>query len=113
MDEIFGYINTKQHHLLTPGEPLVSVIIPCYNQAHFLPEAVESVANQTFTDWECIIVNDGSPDNTSETARQLIANYSDKQIRLVEKGMVVYLTLEMWGLKTLKENIFCRWMQTI
>jgi len=86
LDEIFGYINTKQHHLLTPGEPLVSVIIPCYKQAHFLPEAVESVANQTFTDWECIIVNDGSPDNTSETARQLIANYSDKQIRLVEKG---------------------------
>ncbi len=84
-DEIFSSINTKQHHLLIQGEPLVSVIIPCYNQAHYLPEAVGSVANQTFTDWECIIVNDGSPDNTSETARQLIANYSDKQIRLVEK----------------------------
>src|SRR3972149_933183 len=38
-----------------------------------------------FTNWECIIVNDGSSDNTTEAARQLIANYSDKQIRLIEK----------------------------
>lgn len=63
----------------------VSVIIPCYNQAQFLTEAVESVVNQTFTNWECIIVNDGSPDNTSDITRQIIANYPDKHIRLIEK----------------------------
>ncbi len=65
--------------------PLVSVIIPCYALAHFLPEAVESVVRQTFTDWECVIVNDGSPDNTSEIAKKLISKYSDKRISLVEK----------------------------
>lgn len=65
--------------------PLVSVIIPCYNQAHFLPEAVESVVNQTFKNWECIIVNDGSPDNTNEVACELIAKYPDKKIILLEK----------------------------
>lgn len=47
---------------------LVSIIIPCYNQAHFLNETLESVANQTYSNWECIIVNDGSPDHTGLVA---------------------------------------------
>lgn len=47
---------------------LISVIIPCYNQAQFLPETLQSVLNQTYTNWECIIVNDGSPDHTEEVA---------------------------------------------
>lgn len=42
----------------------VSVIVPCYNQAEFLNEALESVLQQSVQDWECIIVNDGSLDNT-------------------------------------------------
>lgn len=47
---------------------LVSVIVPCYNQASYLGEAMQSVLNQTHTKWECIIVNDGSTDNTEEVA---------------------------------------------
>lgn len=47
---------------------LVSVIIPCYKQAQYLDEALQSVFNQTYANWECIIVNDGSPDNTAEVA---------------------------------------------
>ncbi|HHT9135737.1 MAG TPA: glycosyltransferase [Candidatus Wunengus sp. YC60] len=87
-DKIFSSINVERRCSVTSGgktNRLVSVIIPCYNQALFLPEVVESVVNQAFTDWECIIVNDGSPDNTSEVARQLIGKYYDKQIMLVEK----------------------------
>jgi glycosyltransferase involved in cell wall biosynthesis/Tfp pilus assembly protein PilF len=68
------------------GTPLVSVVIPCYKHAHFLPEAVESVIAQTFSDWEIIIVNDGSPDNTNEVANRLIAKYPDKRMRLIEKA---------------------------
>ena len=67
------------------SSPKVSVVIPCYNQAHFLTEAVESVVEQTFTDWECLIVNDGSPDNTSEVSRKLIERYPGKRIKLLEK----------------------------
>ena len=66
--------------------PVVSVVIPCYRQAHFLPEAIESVVVQTFPDWEIIIVNDGSPDNTSEVARSLIARHPNRRISLVEQA---------------------------
>jgi glycosyltransferase involved in cell wall biosynthesis len=48
--------------------PFFSIIIPCYNQAHFLEDSIESVRRQSFSDWELIIINDGSTDNTKETA---------------------------------------------
>ncbi len=52
------------------SDPLVSVVIPCYNYGRFLSEALESILAQTYTSWECIIVDDGSTDNTKEIAHQ-------------------------------------------
>lgn len=49
--------------------PIVSIIIPCYNQGSFLDETLQSVLNQTFSNWECIIVNDGSKDCTEDIAK--------------------------------------------
>jgi glycosyltransferase involved in cell wall biosynthesis len=49
---------------------LVSIIVPCYKQAHFLNETLHSVLDQTYSNWECIIVNDGSPDNTDVISQQ-------------------------------------------
>ena len=65
--------------------PVVSVVVPCYGQAHFLEEAVESVVAQTFQDWELIVVDDGSPDDTRDVARRLAAAHPDRSIRLLEK----------------------------
>jgi glycosyltransferase involved in cell wall biosynthesis len=48
--------------------PLVSIIVPCYGQGHFLGEAIESVLNQTYPNHEIIVVDDGSPDDTSQVA---------------------------------------------
>jgi glycosyltransferase involved in cell wall biosynthesis len=50
------------------GGPLVSIITPCYKQAHFLGEAIESALNQTYPNREVIVIDDGSPDETFEVA---------------------------------------------
>lgn len=60
----------------TESKSLVSVVVPCYNQAHYLPETLDSVMKQTYQNWECIIVNDGSPDNTDEVAKKYCLNDS-------------------------------------
>ena len=51
---------------LATRQPRVSVMIPAYNSAKYLPEAIASVLGQTYTDYEIIVVNDGSTDNTRE-----------------------------------------------
>ena len=50
--------------------PLISVVIPAYNAEQFLDETLESVLSQTYEHWECIIVNDGSTDNTESIAKK-------------------------------------------
>jgi SAM-dependent methyltransferase len=70
----------------TPADaPTVSVIIPCYRQAQFLPMAAASVAVQTYTDWEIVVVNDGSPDDTSAVVAALIGQLPSRRIRLIEQ----------------------------
>lgn len=56
--------------------PNISIIIPCYNQAQFLEECLQSVLDQSYENWECIIVNDGSPDHTEEVAQKWTAKDS-------------------------------------
>ena len=45
---------------------MISIIIPVYNVAHYLEQCLESVINQTYNDWECILIDDGSKDNSGE-----------------------------------------------
>lgn len=58
---------------------LVSIIIPTYNRAYIIEETLNSVLAQTYENWECIIVDDGSTDNTDE----LIQDYMDKDSRFI------------------------------
>ena len=57
----------------------VSVCIPTYNRANLLPYAVNSVLNQTYNDFELIITDDGSKDNTAE----VVSQWNDSRIRYI------------------------------
>ena len=59
--------------------PTVSVIIPTYNRASMLNEAIQSVLDQTYSDYEIVVVDDGSTDNT----RNVVNKFSDKRVRYV------------------------------
>ncbi|MFV8271459.1 glycosyltransferase family 2 protein [Flavobacterium sp. GT2N3] len=58
-------------------KPKVSIIIPSYNRANLIGETLDSIIAQTYINWECIIVDDGSTDNTSE----IISSYLKKDNR--------------------------------
>ena len=57
--------------------PVLSVVMPTYNHAHFLERALQSVINQSFTDWEIIIVDNHSQDNTDE----IIDKFRDPRVK--------------------------------
>lgn len=70
------------HHQQTENNPLVSIIIPTYNRAGLIGETLQSVINQTYTNWECIVVDDGSTDNTKEVVKEYTNVYSNIQFHL-------------------------------
>jgi len=71
-----------QHQQQTENNPLVSIIIPAYNRAGLIGETLQSVINQTYTNWECIVVDDGSTDNTKEVVKEYTSVYSNIQFHL-------------------------------
>lgn len=60
----------------------ISIIVPCCNQGAYIAETLDSVIAQTFTDWECVVVNDGSTDNSELVAREYARK--DPRIRYYE-----------------------------
>lgn len=61
-------MTTPADNTIPNDNDLVSIVIPCYGQAHFLPDAINSALAQTYKHVEVIVVDDGSPDNTAEVA---------------------------------------------
>lgn len=76
------------------NKPLVSVIVPCYKQAGYLPETLDCIIAQTYQNWECIVIDDGSPDNTAEVTKQ----YSERDCR------IKYLHQENQGISAARNN---------
>ena len=63
--------------------PQLSVIIPCYNNGPLLSEMINCILRQTYDDWELIVVDDGSTDDTPAIVGNFAAN--DSRIRLVQR----------------------------
>jgi glycosyltransferase involved in cell wall biosynthesis len=68
------------------SEPLVTIIIPTYNRAHLIGEAIESVLNQSYRNYKIIVIDDGSTDNTREFCHTYIATYPDNIIYYYKKN---------------------------
>ena len=66
---------------ISTSSPIISVVMPTFNGEKFIAEAIESILNQTFNDFEFIIVDDGSTDNTEK----IIQSFSDKRIVYIKK----------------------------
>jgi glycosyltransferase involved in cell wall biosynthesis len=68
--------------------PFISVLLPAYNAEKFLKEALDSIINQTYSNFECIVINDGSTDKTQE----IIDAYADPRIKCIlhkeNKGLI-------------------------
>lgn len=60
------------------NQPLISIIIPTYNRVHLIGETLDSVIAQTYTNWECIVVDDGSTDDTAS----VLQSYCDNDVRI-------------------------------
>ncbi len=85
-------------------QPLITVLMPAYNAEKYIDEAIRSVLVQTFTDFELLIVNDGSTDNT----KQMIESYDDPRIRLINqtnRGIASALNI---GLLNAKADLIAR-----
>lgn len=65
------------------SQPIISVIVPCYNQARYLADALGSILAQTYPYWECIIVDDGSTDNTKDVAQEWVTK--DNRFKYLKK----------------------------
>ncbi len=82
-----------------------SIIIPTYNRATLLPETIKSVQNQTYTNWECIVVDDGSSDNTKEIVESIIQN--DNRIKYLYQKNAERSAARNNGIRNSTGNFIC------
>jgi glycosyltransferase involved in cell wall biosynthesis len=79
--ELEMYMKDKINKKTEPVEPLISIIIPCYNGEKFIGDAIDSVINQTYQNWEIIVVDDESTDNS----KKIVDKYrTDQRIKYVQ-----------------------------
>ena len=70
-----------------PGAPRVAVILPAYGVAHLLGEALASVQAQNFTNWECIVIDDGAPDDVAAAVAPFLADVRFRFLATPNQGV--------------------------
>ncbi len=88
---------------MSQANGLVSIVIPAYNAANFIAEAIQSILAQTYTCWEIIVVNDGSVDKTEEIA----GSFLNDKITVVSQMNAGVSAARNTGLKHLKGEYVC------
>ena len=68
---------------MTKKTPKLTILVPIYNVEEYLPLCLETIKNQSFKDFECILINDGSTDNSLEIIKKTVKD--DKRFSLINK----------------------------
>ena len=92
------------HEKMENKKPLISVIVPCYNHENYVTQCIESIMNQTFTDFELIVIDDGSKDNSPTILKELQQKYGFQLILQQNQGVSATLN------KALKEFAFSKYV---
>jgi glycosyltransferase involved in cell wall biosynthesis len=99
----------KRTHITNTNEDkmsaLVSIIIPVYNKLKFLPDCIASVKNQSYRNWECVFVDDGSSDGSSSYLQQLCLE--DQRLRLLSQTNQGVGLARNTGMSAIKGDFFC------
>ena len=78
-------------------EKAISVIVPVYNSEKYLKKTIDSILNQTFENFELILINDGSTDHSGEICDEIAQK--DKRIKVIHKKMKEFVKQEIKELK--------------
>jgi len=89
------------------GSPLVSVIVPSYNHDKYITQCIESIVNQTYKNWELIVIDDGSSDNSKEIIERLQEKYDFITCFKENQGISATLNLGIIKYSTGKYITFC------
>ena len=85
--------------------PFFSIVIPVYNRSLFIKEAINSIQNQTFKDWECIVIDDGSTDDSAAVIKRLVE--VDVRISYIYQKNAERSVARNNGIKNSKGNYVC------
>ena len=74
---------------------LISIVVPIYNVENYLRMCLDSIQKQTYTNFECLLINDGSPDNSAEICREYVAK--DSRFRYLKRKWWIIVGSKLWN----------------
>lgn len=84
-------------------DPIIGIVIPAYRSERFLPATLRSIQDQSFVSWECIVVDDGSPDDTAKAAEEFAR--TDPRIRVLRQQNAGVAAARNLGIRSLSKTV--------